>query len=251
MLLHCNAFMHRRPHPFIAGVPVPVTERIPHELPPPPGVNLEARLDHYFWLRSDARNDTAVLSHLQASGCRSRRWAAAACAAASLAAAPSRHPSLPSLPAFLLPQEENAYAEAVLAPSLPLQEQLLAEMLARVPQEEASVPQRRGRHWYAQAAGTACCAAQAFLPLSLRPLQAWSVSFALPFPPPSPTQRYYSVHSAGHQYRRYCRRPLDDPDALPSEHDVMNATAPEEVLLDQDRLAGGCCSWRMLVPLRL
>lgn len=94
-----------------------------------------------------------------------------------------------------LSQEENAYAQAVLGPSLPLQQRLLQEMLARVPAEESSVPQRSGRHWY------------------------------------------YSVHSAGMQYRRFCRRLLDDPGAAPSEHDGMNMTQPEDVLLDQDELA--------------
>lgn len=38
-------------------------------------------------------------------------------------------------------QEENAYAEAVMAPSKPLQQRLKEEMLARIPREEASVPQ--------------------------------------------------------------------------------------------------------------
>jgi hypothetical protein len=48
-----------------------------------------------------------------------------------------------------------------------------------------------------------------------------------------------SVHTAGMQYRRHCRRPLDDPGAPPSEHDSMNVSRAEEVLLEQDELAGG------------
>ena len=53
---------------------------------------------------------------------------------------------------------------------------------------------------------------------------------------------YYSVHSAGKQYRRYCRRLIADPAAAPSEHDAMDLRQPEEVLLDQDELAGlPCC----------
>ena len=49
-----------------------------------------------------------------------------------------------------------------------------------------------------------------------------------------------SVHGAGQQYRRFCRRRITNPDAPPSEHDVMDAAQPEEVLLDQDLMAGGC-----------
>jgi hypothetical protein len=129
---------------------VPVTQRIAHELAPPPGVNAPPRVDNYFWLRSDARNDTAVLSHLQASSARSRRCAGAVAAAVRRSHVPPISRCNPFwLPASRPTQEENAYAEAVLAPSLALQEQLLAEMLARVPREEASVPQRRGRHWCA------------------------------------------------------------------------------------------------------
>ncbi len=49
---------------------------------------------------------------------------------------------------------------------------------------------------------------------------------------------YYSVRQAGMQYRRYCRRPITDPAAPPSEHDTMDLQQPEQVLLDQDQLAG-------------
>ncbi len=48
-------------------------------------------------------------------------------------------------------QEENAYAEAVMAPSRPLQQRLKDEMLGRIPREEASVPQvsfgKAGARW--------------------------------------------------------------------------------------------------------
>ncbi|KAI3425089.1 hypothetical protein D9Q98_008467 [Chlorella vulgaris] len=138
------------------SVPVPKTTKQSLTINAPGTIDAPPRVDEYAWLRDDARNNSAVLSHLQ---------------------------------------EENAYAQAVLGPSLPLQQRLLQEMLARVPAEESSVPQRSGRHWY------------------------------------------YSVHSAGMQYRRFCRRLLDDPGAAPSEHDGMNMTQPEDVLLDQDELA--------------
>lgn len=84
----------------------------------------------------------------------------------------------------------------MLAPSQGLQAGLLHEMLGRIPREESSVPQRRGRFWY------------------------------------------YSVHSRGRQYRRFCRRPAADPAAPLTEHSAMDPQQPEEVLLDQDELAG-------------
>ena len=143
--------------PLPADVPVPKTAAVPHVLKAPAGVRAPPRSDPYHWLRDDARNNSAVLSHLQ---------------------------------------EENAYAEAVLRPSLPLQQRLREEMQARVPRDESSLPQRVGRHWY------------------------------------------YSRHSIGKQYRRFCRRRIDDPAALPTEHDVMNLAQPEEVLLDVNELAG-------------
>lgn len=55
---------------------------------------------------------------------------------------------------------------------------------------------------------------------------------------------YYSVHSAGKQYRRYCRRLIADLAAAPSEHDSMDLQQAEEVLLDQDELAGLPCRAR-------
>ncbi|KAL4457576.1 hypothetical protein ABPG75_012441 [Micractinium tetrahymenae] len=95
-----------------ASLPVPQTAKAPKQLAANASfsnVVLHTRVDDYAWLRDDYRNVTAVLSHLQ---------------------------------------EENAYAEAVMAPSRPLQQRLKEEMLGRIPQEEASVPQRHGRHWY-------------------------------------------------------------------------------------------------------
>lgn len=66
----------------------------------------------------------------------------------------------------------------------------------------------------------------------------------VPAAPPVPPQRqgrhwYYSTHAKGMQYRKFCRRPLADPAAAPSEHDSMDPQLPEEVLLDEDQLAGG------------
>ena len=43
---------------------------------------------------------------------------------------------------------ENAYAAAVMAPTQPLQEQLVAEMRGRIREEDESVPERHGDHVY-------------------------------------------------------------------------------------------------------
>jgi oligopeptidase B len=68
-----------------------------------------ARDDEYYWLRDDRRQDPDVLAHLRA---------------------------------------ENAYADHVLAPTRPLQEQLFAEFVGRVQQDDVSVPYRWRGHWY-------------------------------------------------------------------------------------------------------
>lgn len=45
-------------------------------------------------------------------------------------------------------ERENAYAEAVLSHTKPLQERLYAEMLGRIQQTDLSVPARSGDYWY-------------------------------------------------------------------------------------------------------
>jgi oligopeptidase B len=67
------------------------------------------RQDEYYWLRDDSRKDPAVLGVLNA---------------------------------------ENAYADAVLAPLRPLQERLYQEIVARIQQDDASVPARKRGWWY-------------------------------------------------------------------------------------------------------
>jgi oligopeptidase B len=52
----------------------------------------------------------------------------------------------PAVRAYL--EEENAYAEQVLAPTRPLQEALYREMLGRIKQTDISVPYRDGGFWY-------------------------------------------------------------------------------------------------------
>jgi len=67
------------------------------------------RNDDYYWLRDDKREDKAMLAYLNA---------------------------------------ENAYADAVLAPTKALQETLYNEIVGRIKQDDASVPYRERGYWY-------------------------------------------------------------------------------------------------------
>jgi len=67
------------------------------------------RSDPYYWLRDDERKDPEILAYLQA---------------------------------------ENAYTDAVLAPAKALEEQLFAELRARVKEDDASVPVFDEGYWY-------------------------------------------------------------------------------------------------------
>ena len=67
------------------------------------------REDPYYWLRDDTRTDSQVLAHLRA---------------------------------------ENEYTAAMLAPAQPLIQQLYEEIVARLKQDDASVPVRHRGYWY-------------------------------------------------------------------------------------------------------
>ena len=67
------------------------------------------RQDEYYWLRDDKREDKAMLAYLDA---------------------------------------ENAYADALMAPLKPLQDTLYDEIVARIKQDDASVPYRERGYWY-------------------------------------------------------------------------------------------------------
>ena len=67
------------------------------------------RMDPYYWLRDDAREDAEVLAYLKA---------------------------------------ENAYTERLLAAVKPLQDKLYAEIIARLKQDDATVPYRKNGYWY-------------------------------------------------------------------------------------------------------
>ena len=67
------------------------------------------RNDPYYWLRDDTRNNADMLGYLKA---------------------------------------ENAYADAVLAPTKPLQDKLFNEIVSRIKQDDSSVPVRDRGYWY-------------------------------------------------------------------------------------------------------
>ncbi len=67
------------------------------------------RNDPYYWLRDDTRKDPAMLAYLKA---------------------------------------ENAYADAVLAHTKPLQEKLFNEIVSRIKQDDSSVPVRQRGYYY-------------------------------------------------------------------------------------------------------
>jgi oligopeptidase B len=68
-----------------------------------------ARVDDYYWLRDDERKNPQMLAYLYA---------------------------------------ENAYTDAQLAPLAPLKQKLYDEFIARIKQDDASVPYRKHGYWY-------------------------------------------------------------------------------------------------------
>lgn len=83
----------------------PVAEARPHEL----SAHGRTRIDPYYWLRDDTRQDPAVLAHLEA---------------------------------------ENAYKEAVLAHTGDLRENLFLEIVGRIPQADSTAPVKDGNYLY-------------------------------------------------------------------------------------------------------
>ena len=67
------------------------------------------RIDPYYWLRDDTRLDPKVLGYLNA---------------------------------------ENTYTDAMLAPLRGLEEKIYQEIVARIPQDDVSVPYRKRGYWY-------------------------------------------------------------------------------------------------------
>ncbi|PKP89395.1 MAG: oligopeptidase B, partial [Alphaproteobacteria bacterium HGW-Alphaproteobacteria-16] len=67
------------------------------------------RQDEYYWLRDDTRKNPEMLAYLNA---------------------------------------ENAYADAVMAPTKPVQEALFKEITGRIKQDDSSVPYLDNGYWY-------------------------------------------------------------------------------------------------------
>jgi len=67
------------------------------------------RIDEYYWLRDDTRRNPEMLAYLAA---------------------------------------ENAYTDAMLAPLRPLEDRIYDEFVARIKQDDASVPYRKRGYWY-------------------------------------------------------------------------------------------------------
>lgn len=107
-----------KPHILIAGLFL-MSSLASAQTPTPPDTDKKPhvvkapfgaeRQDQYYWLRDDTRKDPAMLGYLAA---------------------------------------ENAYADAVLAPSKPVQDKLYEEIVARIKQDDASVPYRERGWWY-------------------------------------------------------------------------------------------------------
>ncbi|MBN7821129.1 S9 family peptidase [Bowmanella yangjiangensis] len=87
------------------SVQAPVAEKIAHEMT----IHGDTRIDNYYWMRDDKREDPKVLAHLEA---------------------------------------ENQYADALLADTKPLQTQLFEEMKSRIKKDDDSVPTRSGQYYY-------------------------------------------------------------------------------------------------------
>lgn len=83
----------------------PVARKQPHTLT----THQQSRVDDYYWMRDDNRQDQAILAHLKA---------------------------------------ENDYCEAQLAAISPLREQLFTELKGRIVKDDNTVPVKDGKYWY-------------------------------------------------------------------------------------------------------
>ncbi len=83
----------------------PIAKRIPHSL-----INHnDERIDNYYWMRDDKRQDKEILAHLTA---------------------------------------ENDYCNATLAPQEVLKNELFEELKARITKDDNTVPVKDGNYWY-------------------------------------------------------------------------------------------------------
>jgi len=83
----------------------PIAKKIPHQL----NQHNHQRIDNYYWMRDDSRQNKEILAHLDA---------------------------------------ENAYCDAILAPNTALQDTLFNELKARICKDDNTVPVKDGDFWY-------------------------------------------------------------------------------------------------------
>ncbi len=97
---------HYSPSQLIAQqTQAPVAKKVPHSMT----THGDARIDDYYWMRDDERQDPEILQHLQ---------------------------------------QENQYAEAVLKHTEASQKQLFEEIKGRIAKNDNSVPVRKGSYYY-------------------------------------------------------------------------------------------------------
>ncbi|MBJ2146591.1 S9 family peptidase [Vibrio sp. IB15] len=97
---------HYSPSQLIAQqTQAPVAKKVPHSMT----TNGDTRIDDYYWMRDDQRQDPEILQHLE---------------------------------------QENRYAETVLKHTEASQEQLFEEIKGRVAKDDNSVPVRKGSYYY-------------------------------------------------------------------------------------------------------
>ena len=86
-------------------VQAPVAKKIPHKME----IHNHTRIDNYYWMRDDQRQDEEILAHLEA---------------------------------------ENNYADITLNEQKPLQEKLFNELKNRIVKDDNTVPSKDGEYWY-------------------------------------------------------------------------------------------------------
>jgi oligopeptidase B len=86
-----------------------ITAPIAEKIPHQMEIHNHKRVDNYYWMRDDQRKDEKVLAHLN---------------------------------------DENSYADAMLAEQKPLQELLFQELKDRIVKDDNTVPAKDGKYWY-------------------------------------------------------------------------------------------------------
>ncbi|WP_191907700.1 S9 family peptidase [Vibrio fortis] len=97
---------HHSPSQLVAQqTQAPVAKKVPHSMT----THGDTRIDDYYWMRDDERQDPEILQHLE---------------------------------------QENKYAETVLKHTEASQEQLFEEIKGRIAKDDNSVPVRKGNYYY-------------------------------------------------------------------------------------------------------